>query len=251
MVRRRHRARVLCIGLAALAVAAQAVVPPPERVAGAIAEANRAAGRVLPLRIEVELQLEQGPPMTGVLVSHPALGARLEVRDPVGSVELHGLQGGSYTMTRDGRPQEIFHRVLPPLFLLQAGSGMRLREQLHRLGADARRVRLGRLGDRDCYVLGDGVDSGAPGNLQAAPSLWTDARTHEALRVLTREGIEYRLGPETPFQTIRLPAWIEILEPGGFRARLELRTAAPVPLSPTEPERGENDTGAGDRAISE
>ena len=262
MSRCRSRAKLLFAAVGGLALAAEAVLPPPERVAGAIAEVNRAAGRATPVRIQVEVQLEEGPLLAGVLISHPARGAVLEVIDPAGSVERHGLQGGEYTMMRDGLPQQVFHRLLPPLFLLQAASGVMLREQLRALGADARVVGLGRLEDRDCYVLGGRGADNQPGGGQTAVSLWSDARTHEPLRVFTREGIEYRLGPEMLFEPMRLPAWIEILEPGGFRARLELRSAEPVSRearpaagaeaasAPHDPRDG-TPTGGVDRAIGE
>lgn len=229
------RTGLLFAAVGGLALSAHAVLPPPERVAGAIAEANRAAGRVVPLRIEVELRLERGPARSGVLVSYPARAARLELRDAAGSVEHHLLQGTRYTMTRDGLPQQDFHRLLPPLFLLQADSGALLRAQLEDLGVDAEALRLGRLEDSDCYVLGGRGGAEEIGSARPLVSLWSDAWTHEMLRVLTREGVEYRLGPVTLFESLRLPAWIEILEPGGFRARLELRDAAPAPAGAPPP----------------
>ena len=244
-----------------LALAVQAVLPPPERVARAIAEVNRAAGRTVPLRIEVELRFSEGSPLAGTLVTHPARSAHLEVRDSTGSVERHSLQGGNYTMTRDGEPQQFFHRLLPPLFLLQAASGAQLREQLQVLGADAAALQLGRLEDRDCYVLGEWEATGEAGRTPAAVSLWSDTRTHDPLRVFTREGVEYRLGPVALFDPLRLPAWIEVLEPGGFRARLELRAAGAAPIEAPPPELGATGApqkpspplpmGAADRAITE
>ena len=257
-------AALLLVIATGLAPATQGVVPSPERVAGAVADANRAAGRAQPLRIEVRLRVEGSPPSEGVLISDPAGSARLVVRDASGSVERHQRQGGEYTIRRDGLPQQVFHRLLPPLFLLQADSGKSLRSELEELGADADALSLGHLDDRDCYVLGGRQDPGAVGLDGPRASLWSDLKTHEPLLVVTPEGVSYQLGPSTLFEPLRLPAWIEILEPGGFRAVLEVQGAAPTDAGPawlpgdreapapaaprpSRPPLGE----PGDRAISE
>jgi len=236
MARWLRRSGILFAAVGGLALSAHAVLPSPERVARAVAEVNRAGGRVAPLRIAVELRLERGPVRSGVLVSVPTRGARLELLDETGSVERHTLRGAEYTMSRDGRFQESFHRLLPPLFLLQAGSGELLREQLEELGADSEALRLGRLEDRDCHVLGGRETTQKLMGGRPTVSLWSDLETHEPLQVVTREGVEYRLGPSTLFDSTRLPAWIEIVEPGGFRARLALQSASPVPTEPSSAE---------------
>ncbi|NRA08403.1 MAG: hypothetical protein HRU02_09590 [Myxococcales bacterium] len=257
-------AALLLVVLAGLAPLAQGVVPQPERVAGAVADANRAAGRAQPLRIEVQLRVDGNPPSDGVLISYPAGSARLVVRDAAESVEIHQRQGSEYTIRRDGLPQPVFHRLLPPLFLLQADSGRSLRSELEGLGVDADALSLGRLDDRDCYVLGGRQDLHTVGLEGTRASLWSDLQTHEPVRVVTPDGVTYRLGPPMLFEPLRLPAWIEILEPGGFRAVLEVRGAAPTDAAPAwllgdhevpapaaprlpRPPLG----GPGDRAISE
>ncbi|MGE4649278.1 MAG: hypothetical protein AAEJ53_00185 [Myxococcota bacterium] len=257
-------AALLLVVVAGLGPVAEGVVPPPERVAGAVADANRAAGRAQPLRIEVQLRVEGSPPSDGVLISYPTGSAQLVVRDAEGSVERHLRRGSEYTIRRNGVPEQVFHRLLPPIFLLQADSGRSLRSELEGLGADADALSLGRLDDRDCHVLGGRPDPRRFGLEGTPASLWSDLQTHEPVRVITREGVSYLLGPPTLFEPLRLPAWVEILEPGGFRAVLEVKGAAPADVAPagfsSDPEAPAPTAprpprpplgGSGDRAISE
>ncbi|MFP8875479.1 MAG: hypothetical protein VCB99_00910 [Myxococcota bacterium] len=257
-------AALLLVVAAALAPVAQGVVPSPERVAGAIADTNRAAGRAQPLRIEVQLRVDGSPPSDGVLISYPTGNAQLVVRDAAGSEESHQRRGSEYTIRRDGRPEQVFHRLLPPIFLLQADSGRLLRSELEDLGADAEALSLGRPDDRDCYVLGGRQGPRSVGLEGTPASLWSDLKTHELVRVISPEGVWYQFGPPTLFEPLRLPAWVEILEPGGFRAVLEVKGAAPMdappagfpggpevpspaPVRPLRPPHG----GSGGRATSE
>ena len=99
------------------------MVPPPPKVAKAVAEANRAARRGKPLLLEVTLTIGEGQPTaaTGTLVSHPTGLARLELKSHRGFVERHLLQGTAYTASRDGKliasPATAACNHFPKLFL--------------------------------------------------------------------------------------------------------------------------------------
>lgn len=206
-----------------LAAAVQAAIPALPRIEAAVAEANAASGRVRPLLIEVSLRLAGGGPTAeGVLATHPTGLARLELKSPLGFVERHLLQGDVYAASRDGNLLDRPHPFLPPVFLLQSSSPAALGAALDSFGVSVGEVSLGYLGDHDCYVLG-GRNVGSDA---LRPSLWVDTTTFEPVRIVRRDGTEYRLGPAQVFDGIRLPAWIEIRAPGSPRARLEVRGAS-------------------------
>ena len=229
--------RALTLWLAAAVLAAQpssAAIPGPEKVARAVANANQVSGRSKPLLIDVSLRVAGAEPSAeGTLAVHPRGLARLELRSKLGFVERHLLQSNAYQASRDGQLLSDPHPFLPPVFLLQATSGEALRAALGTYGVADHELVLGRLGRHDCYVFGGRLIS-AGAREQLLPSLWVDAVSYDPLRIVRNDGVEYRLGPIEVFGGIRLPKWIELRTPGGFRARLEVvgvsRAEAPAAL---------------------
>jgi hypothetical protein len=212
--------------LAALPVLA--VIPSSPKIAGAVAETNEGSGRGDALLLDVALSVgESEAKAIGVLASHPTGLARLELRSGRGFVERHLLQSNEYRASRDGALLDEFHPFLPPIFLLQASSGEALSAALKSFGVSEQEVVLGRAGDRDCYVFGGRIP-GPPGEEQLLPSLWIDMNTYEPVRIVRDDGVEYRLGPPTLFDHIRVPTWIEIVEPSGLTARLEVKGVTPA-----------------------
>ena len=204
------RALVLLAALS-LAGAALAAIP------------NELAGRSGPLLLYVTLRVAAGGPAAeGVIATHPTGLARLELKSPLGFVERHLLLGDEYRASRDGRLLDQPHPFLPPVFLLQATSGATLSAALDSFGVISEEVVLGRMGDRDCYVLGGRRRGEGSGEETALPSLWIDMQSYDALRWVRSDGTEYRQGPSQLFDGIRLPSWIEIRAPGSLRARLEI-----------------------------
>jgi len=219
------------LALALLAVGpARAGIPSAEKISEAVAAANQASGRAGPLWIDVKLHIGDSPPLaSGTLASHPTGLARLELRSTRGFVERHLLQGESYTASRDGRLLEGEERpFLPPVFLLQATSGAALRAALESFGVDSRRAVLGRVEERDCYVLGGRAPRGPDGTEPHRASLWVDVRSLEVVRIDRADGVRFRLGPFQSYDGIRAPSWIRIEMPGQPDARLDLERVAPA-----------------------
>jgi len=215
-------------------LSARAHVPPPKRIAHAVAEANRSAGRLGALELEVALRLgaSEQPAATGELLSDPAGLSRLELRSAQGVVERHLLRGGELLASRDGSALALPRPFLPPFFLLQARSGDVLTASLRTLGVSAHEVVLGYLDEHDCYVLGGREPS--PGAIASSPrpALWVDQESLEPVRIDRRDGVRFRLGSPVEFGKVRLPSWIEISDSGGLVARLEILNAQEVPTSP-------------------
>ena len=236
-----RRALALSLGAAALGgafAAAHAAIPTSAKVERAIATANRTSGRTGPLLLDVRLQIAGGgASATGVIATHPTGLARLELQTGMGFVERHLLRGTEYRASRDGQPIDDPHPFLPPLFLLQAGSGEALAAALSSLGMTPDQIVLGRLGDKDCYVLGGRNPRGENGEETLRPSLWVDVQTFEPVRFVGADGTEYRLSDVSSFKGIRLPRFIEIDPPGPLRARLEVvgATQADAPAAAFQP----------------
>ena len=209
------------------ALPGRAHVPVPERIAAAVAKANRSAGRSQLLELEVALYLgtSEQPSATGELLSDPGGLARLELRAPGGAVERHLLRGGKLLVGRDGRPVDAPRPFLIPFFLLQAGSGDALRASLLTLGVSVQQVDLGYQDESDCYVVGGRVPSSGPVAQSPRPALWVDQESLEVVRVDRGDGVRYRLGSFASFGELRLPSWIEIRDSRGFLARLEITNA--------------------------
>jgi len=220
-------ALVLALGL--FAAPAAAVIPNAQKIADAVAEANRAGGRSNPLIFDVTLRIGDSAPLaTGVLVSHPTGLARLELRSNQGFVERHLLQGSEYRASRDGRLLRSPRPFLPPLFLLQAVSGAVLRAALSSFEVSAGEVVLGLADDRDCYVLGGRLPRATAGEERRLPSLWIDMDTYEVVRVDRQDGVRFRFGPLGSFDGIRAPSWIAIDVPGRRPVHLEVVRVAPA-----------------------
>lgn len=221
---RRAGFRLAVAGALGAALTAQAAIPSADKVARAIAEANRGSHRTAPLLLEVRLLIAGGgASASGVIATHPNGLARLELESVMGFVERHLLRGTEYRASRDGQRIEEPHPFLPPLFLLQAGSGEALSAALSSLGMQAQDIVLGRLGDRDCYVLGGRRHADAQGQEALLPSFWVDTTTLDPVRIVGADGTEYQLGEIQRFEGgIRFPRIIEIDPPGPLRARLEV-----------------------------
>jgi hypothetical protein len=228
----RRRPRLIAIAALALALPAVrsgAAIPNAQRIADAVAVANRAAGRSGPLWIDVALRIGDGEPLAqGVLTTHPTGLARLELRSTRGFVERHLVQGSEYAASRDGQLIEQPRPFLPPVFLLQAVSGAALQAALGSFGVAADQVELGLVDEHDCYVLGGRAARGPDGVEPAQPSLWIDMESFEVVRIDRGDGVRFRFGPSENFGSVRLPRWISIEAPGQTPARLEILKAAPA-----------------------
>jgi hypothetical protein len=206
-----------------LARPAAAALPRAERIAEEVASTNRGAGRAQPLLFDLSLRIGDSQPVaTGVLATHPTGLARLELVSSQGFVERHLLQGNAYKASRDGTLLRSPRPFLPPVFLLQAGSGAALRAALSSFGVAADEVALGLDSEHDCYVIGGRLPraSGAPA--LALPSLWVDMDSFSVVRIDRRDGVRFRFGPERVFGGIRAPAWIAIESPGQVPVQLDV-----------------------------
>jgi hypothetical protein len=205
---------------------AAAGTPSSDKLAGAVAEANRKAGRAKPLLLEVSLRVGDAPPSaTGTLATHPTGLARLELRGSEG-LERHLLQGNRYAASRDGEILTAPRPLLPPLFLLQEDTGSALRAALASFGVAASEIGLGLADGRDCYVFG-GRKPQIPGQFAPyLPLLWVELGSFEIVAVDRADGARYRFGPSGKFDGVSMPRWIEILTPGELPARLEIQRVA-------------------------
>ena len=224
-------AAVLCALLCSPPVRSH--VPQSDRIAAAVAAANRSAGRLGVLKLEVALYLEasEQPVATGELLSDPGGLARLELRGSGGVVERHLFRGGELLARRDGSVLDAPRPFLPPLFLLQAKSGDGLTAVLSILGVSAHEVALGYEGEHDCYVLGGRTSSHRPAVQSPRPSFWVDQESLEPVRIDRGDGVRFRLGSPTAFGSVRLPSRIEISDSHGFLAHLEILSAQEVSAS--------------------
>jgi hypothetical protein len=215
------------LGIAA--TVAVAAIPSPEKIADAVAETNRLSGRSIPVLLELTISIGGRERVaTAVLASHPTGLARLELSSRHGFVERHLLQGNSYTASRDGELVDDPYPFLAPLFFLQANSGAALRAALASYGVASGQVVLGRLGDRDCYVFGGRMPRGADGEERMLPSLWVDMETYEVVQIDRPDGVRFRFGPSTQFDSIQAPRWIEVETPDQPAARLDVVRVAPA-----------------------
>lgn len=123
---------------------------------------------------------------------------------------------------------------LPPLFLLQATSGDRVRTGLLSLGGRTDEVVLGRHADAVCWVMG-GRDLPPPANASAAlvgtpgpkASLWVTRDDFRIVRIDRLDGTRFLLGPLRSYEGVELPEWIQIERPGVPTTRLEILAARP------------------------
>lgn len=208
---------------------AGAVIPSASKIAEAVADANRGAGRNGPVLLDITLTIGDGPAVaTGVLATHPTGLARLELHSRRGFVERHLLQGNDHSASRDSEPIEQPRHFLPPVFLLQATSGAALSAALRSFGIAADEAVLGRIGDFDCYVFGGRLPPSLEQAGRVLPSMWVDLESYEVVRIDGADGVRYRFGPSQEFDGIRVPRWIAIEAPGEPPARLDILGAAPA-----------------------
>jgi hypothetical protein len=222
------------LGALLLTLPGRAHVPLPERIAAAVAAANRSAGRLRVLEVDVALYLgaSEQPAATGELRSDPGGLSRLELRSPGGVVERHLLRGSELLASRDGLPVDAPRPFLLPFFLLQAGSSDVLRSSLLTLGVLVHQVDLGYQDEHDCYVLGGRAPSSGTAVPPSRPALWVDQESLEVVRFDRGDGVRFRLGAPASFGSLRLPSWIEIRDSRGFLARLEILNAEEASSSP-------------------
>lgn len=205
----------------------EAVIPSAAKITEAVAQENRSAGRAEPLLLDVELRIGGGEPLAqGVIASHPTGLARLELHSTQGFVERHLLQGNAYTASRDGELLARPRPFLPPVFLLQVSSGGALRAALQSYGVDPDDAALGRVDDRDCYVLGGRSLRTAGAEPTPRASLWVDVESYDVVEIDRADGVRFRFGPSEVFAGSRIPRWIAIDVPGQPTARLEIERAA-------------------------
>ena len=155
-LRRPGLGRMLVVLLFLVGFSADAYLPSPERIYQAIAATNRADGRDESLRLSLTLQIGDRPGVaTAELISHPSGLARIELRGAGGLLERHLLQGDHFLVVRNGEAVEDPRTFLPPLFLLQAKSGERVRNVLETLSVQGDAIGLATCGDEDCLLIGD------------------------------------------------------------------------------------------------
>ena len=229
MIRLSPIAAGLAVGVAfaSWSPTAAAVIPSAEKIADAVAAANRTAGRSRPVLLDVTLEIGDGPTVaTGQLATHPTGLARLELRSRRGFIERHLLQGSYHLASRDGEMIDSPRHFLPPVFLLQAISGAALSAALASFGIAPEEAVLGRVGDFDCYVLGGRLPPAAEKQKRVFPSMWIDLESYDVVRIDGRDGVRYRFGPTQDFDGIRVPRWVAIEAPGEPEARLDIVGAA-------------------------
>jgi hypothetical protein len=227
------RAAILGVALALVAGAAAAFVPTSGKIAFQAAKRNRAEGRAHPFELAVTLRDATGDVVgRGTLLSDPRGLARLELETSGGRTQRHLVRGGEYQAAVDGRLVAAPEPWLPPLFLLQAGSGDVLMSALLSLGAAPEETVLGRLGDAVCYVVG-GRDLPPPANASAAQvgspgpkaAIWVERDGFDVVRIDRLDGTRFVLGPLREQDGARLPEWVRIERPSAAPARLEIRSA--------------------------
>jgi hypothetical protein len=206
------------------AAAALAYVPPIDRIARAVADANRVHGRARVLAMRVALEGEGGAVLaTGSLLSDPRGAARLEVRHESGFVERQLRRGRALEASRDRARLADPHPLLPPLFLLQTDQGATLQTRIAELGGSPDAVALGYEGDHDCYVLG---------GKHAEASYWVDQESFAPVRIDLPGGVRYRLGPPRTQGGVEMPAWIALEAPGRPSLTLTIAEARPEAAPP-------------------
>jgi len=251
--------------LFAIAIPVGAYLPAPERIHAAIAEANVASSRTQALRLELTLQIgERTGVATGELISHPTGLARLELRGGGGLLERHLAQGTETSASRNGKMLDEYRAFLPPYFILQADTSTTLRAALTSFGVDVELVGLAECGEKDCLILGDPTlaiprpeppqlpgleiyeekdqgsgltvleeeapeaDKARPAEPFTGPRLMVDSESYEIRGLDGAEGVHVRFGPPATFDTLRVPAWIQIEEPGRAIARFDVLSATQV-----------------------
>jgi hypothetical protein len=140
---------------------------------------------------------------------------------------MHERTATDYQATRAGARVKQPLRLLPPLALLQASSGLAVAEALRTIGGDPKLVDLGMEGAYDCWVLG-GREMGAfDANTRA--SLWVDQDSQQPVRIDDGADTQYRFGSPKKGEGIRFPAWIEVRAASGPSYRIDVKAVTPAP----------------------
>jgi hypothetical protein len=192
-----HRvARPAIIGIAtliALAPPARGWIPEPERAWSFVATSNTTAGRTTPLKADVTLVGADGSvAATGTVRFDPNGVAKLGLSYRDGTVEIHERSPIAYTATRGGTKVDTPLRLIPPVALLQAASGLAVADRMRVLGGNPAVVDLGMEGAHDCWVLG-GRDTG-DFDSNTRVSLWVDQESRQPVRIDDGAGTQYRFG---------------------------------------------------------
>jgi hypothetical protein len=217
------------VTLGLLGADAAAFVPKIEKITQQVAAANRRAERDHELVLSVVLRDRDDRKLAqGELLSDPRGLARLELSDG-GTLERHVLRGGNHMAARGGELLSGPSPYLPPLFLLQAGSGSRVLSGLLSLGGSGEETVLGRHEGEVCYVLG-GRDLAPPANESAAAfgsagpkaAVWVTRDDWRIVRIDGADGTRWVLGPLRELGETTLPEWVRIERPGVPTVRLEI-----------------------------
>ena len=227
--RRDFRAALRIAALAlAYAGAANAWIPAPESAWSIVAQENSSASRTRALSLEVSLVGADGVvAATGTARVEPSGRARLGITWADGVVEMHERSTTDYQATRAGAPVAQPLRLLPPLAVLQASSGLAVAEALRAIGGDPKLVDLGMEGAHDCWVLGGREMGSFDANTRA--SLWVDQESQQPVRIDDGAGTQYRFGTPAKGEGIRFPAWIEVRAAAGPSYRIDVKAVTPAP----------------------
>ena len=220
-------ALAIAISLAA-ARPAGAWIPAPESAWGFVASSNSNAGRTGALKLDVALVGADGAvAATGTARLEPGGVAKLGLTYGDGTVEVHERTPTDYVVTRGGSRVSQPLRLIPPVALLQAASGLAVADTLRAIGGDPALVDLGMEGAHDCWVLG-GRDTG-PFDSNTRVSLWVDQESQQPVRIDDGAGTQYRLGSPAAKEGIRFPAWIDVRAAGFPSWRLDVRSVSKAP----------------------
>lgn len=240
------------LGLLLPGLTVRAFVPEPERVGVAITRANIKAQRNQPLQLQLAIRVGGGPVVAqGELETQPSGLARLELRGAGGLRERHLLHMRGHAAARNGQPLDEPRAMLPPFFLLQAGSLGSLQSSLQGFGIDPLLVGLAPCGPENCYVLGDPTrvpplpedsepSEETPPAVLSKPvpgsfgSLWVEKENFQARRMRSPGGTRVEFGPEAAFGKIAVPAWFEVREPERDPVRFEIQGVSKSRLSPAD-----------------
>jgi len=226
--RRRDVRAAALIAALAFAGAAAAYIPAPESAWSIVAQENSTALRTRALSLDVALVGADGVvAATGTARIEPNGRARLGITWADGAVEMHERTAADYQATRAGARVAQPLRLLPPLAVLQASSGVAVAEALRAIGGDPKRVDLGMEGAHDCWVLGGREMGSFDANTRA--SLWVDQDSQQPVRIDDGAGTQYRFGPPAKGEGIRFPSWIEVRPTTGQSYRIDVKAVTPAP----------------------
>jgi hypothetical protein len=224
-------ASLAALGIATAIVvghSAHAWIPEPERAWAFVATENGKAGRTNPLKLDVTLVGADGAPAaTGTARFEPNGVAKLGLSYGDGTIEIHERTPIAYTVTRGGNRVDSPLRLIPPIAVLQAASGLAVADTMRVLGGNPALVDLGMEGKHDCWVLG-GRDTG-DFDSNTRFSLWVDQESQQPVRIDDGAGTQYRFGAPAAKQGVRFPAWIDIRAAGFPSWRLDIRNVSKAP----------------------